>query len=201
MLELLKTFIFFFAVIDPIGSVPVYMAATKQFSVKQKRKIAIKATIIAGAVLVFFIVVGEPLMSAMHITLPAFQMAGGIILFLFALTMVFSGKPENETKLIKDHEHVTVFPIAVPSIASPGAIMAAVLVTDNNTHTFSEQLVTTSIILLVLTVTCLMLLGARYIQEKIKEAGITLISKVMGLLLAAFAMQSILTGITEYFHL
>lgn len=201
MLELLKTFIFFFAVIDPIGSVPVYMAATKQFTLKQKRKIAIKASLIAASVLIFFIVVGEPLMAAMHITLPAFQMAGGIILFLFALTMVFEGKPQNESKLIKDHEHVTIFPIAVPSIASPGAIMAAVLVTDNKTYTFSEQLVTSSIILLVIAVTCLMLLGARRIQEKIGEAGITLISKVMGLLLAAFAMQSILTGITQYFHL
>jgi multiple antibiotic resistance protein len=199
MLELLKTFIFFFAVIDPIGSIPVYMEATKQFNKKDRRKIAIKAVFIAAAVLIFFIVVGEPLMHAMHITLPAFEMAGGVILFLFALTMVFGGKPEKEKALIKDYNHVTIFPIAIPSIASPGAIMAAVLLTDNNTHTFWDQLTTTLIILLVLLVTGLMLLAAQKIQEKISAAGITLISKVMGLLLAAFAMQCILSGITEYF--
>ncbi len=201
MLELIKTFIFFFAVIDPIGSVPVYLEATKQFNEKDKRKIAIRAALVAAAVLVFFILVGEPLMDVMHISLPAFQMAGGVILFLFALTMVFGGKPEKEKSLIKDYNHVTIFPIAVPSIASPGAIMAVVLLTENETYTFIEQLITTSIILLVLVVTCLMLLAARKVQSKIGDAGITLISKVMGLLLAAFAMQNILTGITEYFGL
>jgi multiple antibiotic resistance protein len=141
-------------------------------------------------------------MEAMHISLSAFQISGGLILFLFALTMVLGeGRPEEGKHLIKDYSHVTIFPIAIPGIASPGAIMAVVLLTDNHQYTIPEQIETTLIVMLVLFLTGLMLLAARKIQERIGEAGITVISKIMGLILASFAIQNILSGIKDYFSL
>ncbi len=201
-MEFVKTFLFIFAVIDPLGSVPVYLEATKQFNRGAKRRIAIKATLIAMFILYFFIAVGQYIMEGMHISLSAFQISGGLILFLFALTMVFGhSKPEEELHLIKDYDHVTVFPIAIPSIASPGAIMGVVLLTDNHVYSLSEQLTTSFIVFLVLIVTCIMLLTATKIQEKIGETGIIVISKIMGLILASFAIQSILSGIKDYFNI
>ncbi len=202
MIELLKTFFFLFAVIDPLGSIPVFLEATKHFDDKVKKRIAIKASVIATGILLFFIIIGQIIMESMHITLPAFQISGGIILFLFALTMVFGhGKVENEKHLIKDFEHVTIFPIAIPSIASPGAIMAVVLATDNHTYTIGHQIYTTLIVFLVICATCLLLLAARKIQTAIGESGIIVMSKIMGLIIASFAVQSILTGIKDYFEL
>jgi len=202
MLEFIEKFLFLFAVIDPLGSIPVFLEATKNFDNKAKTKIAIRANIFAALILIFFIVVGQVIMEVMHISLSAFQISGGLILFLFALTMVFGeGKPEEEKHLIKDYKHVTIFPMAIPSIASPGAIMAVVMLTDNNIYSFLQQSYTTLVVLLVLAVTCLMLLGAKKIQDIIGETGIIVISKVMGLIIASFAIQNILSGIKSYFSL
>lgn len=202
MIEFIQTFLFLFAVIDPLGAIPVFLEATKQVSDAEKKKIARKATLIAAGILLFFIVVGQVIMETMHITLSAFQISGGVILFLFALTMVFGeGKPEEGKHLIKDYDHVTIFPIAIPAIASPGAIMAVVLLTDNHTYTIGQQAFTTFIVMLVMLATFLMLLAARKIQNRVGEAGILVISKIMGLILASFAIQSILSGIKDYFGL
>lgn len=202
MIEFIKTFLFLFAVIDPLGTVPVYLEATKNFGIKSKRRIALKASLIALCVLLFFIIIGQLIMETMSITMSAFQISGGVILFLFALTMVFGGgKPEEEKHMIKDYDHVTVFPIAIPSIASPGAIMAVVLLTDNHVYSFWQQLGTSLIMVLVIIVTCIVLLLANKVQHKIGETGIIVISKVMGLILASFAIQNILDGVTTHFKL
>lgn len=89
----------------------------------------------------------------------------------------------------------------MPSIASPGAILSVVLLTDNNTYTVTQQALTSFIVLLVTGATCLLLLAARKVQDRIGETGILVISKIMGLILAAFAVQNMLSGITEYFEL
>ena len=136
----------------------------------------------------------------MDITLEAFQISGGVILFLFALTMIFGeGKPESEKHLIKDYKHVTVFPVAVPSIASPGAIMAVVLLTDNHIYSLNQQVTTTLMLLIVVTITCILLLASNFIHKRIGESGIIVISKIMGLILASYAAQSILSGVKEFF--
>ncbi|UNY99666.1 MarC family protein [Zhouia spongiae] len=202
MPDILKTIFFLIAVIDPLGSVPVYLEATKQFSVREKKKTAVKGTVIAAGVLLFFIIVGQVIMEAMTISLDAFQVSGGVILFLFALTMIFGeGKPEREKHSIKDYKHVIVFPIAIPSIASPGAIMAVVMMTDNNLYSIEQQAMTSVLVMVVLAITCLLLLAARFVQERIGEYGITVISKVMGLILASFAAQSMLSGLKGFFNL
>ncbi|MEZ5003693.1 MAG: MarC family protein [Chitinophagales bacterium] len=192
--------LFLIAVIDPLGSVPVYLEATKHFDQKHKRKIAIRASIVAFFILLFFIVVGQIILEGMNVTLNAFQISGGVILFLFALTMIFGeGKPESEKHLITDYKHVTIFPVAIPSIASPGAIMAVVLMTDNHLYSITEQAITTVLVALVVFLTMLLLLGANIVQKRIGEYGITVISKIMGLILASYAVQSILSGLKDFF--
>lgn len=115
--------------------------------------------------------------------------------------MIFGdGKPEQEKSGITDYKHVTVFPIAIPSLASPGAIMAVVLLTDNHLYTIQQQTITTFLVLVIIAFTCLILLGANHLQKRIGDYGITVISKIMGLILAAYAVQNILTGISSYFQ-
>ena len=200
MAEILTTVFFIFAVIDPIGTIPVYLEATKEFDIIHKKKIAIRASIIAFLILLFFIVIGQVILEGMSVSLDAFQISGGVILFLFALTMIFGeGKPEQEKNRITDYKHVTIFPIAIPSIASPGAIMAVVLMTNNQIYTIQEQTITTIVVLIVIGITCLILLTANYLQKIIGSYGITVLSKIMGLILASYAVQSILSGISNYF--
>lgn len=200
MKEILTTFLFLVAVIDPLGSIPVYLEATKNFDKKYKKRIAIRASFVAFLVLLFFIVIGQLILEGMNVTLDAFQISGGVILFLFALTMIFGeGKPETEKHGIKDYKHVTIFPVAIPSIASPGAIMAVVLLTDNHIYNIQQQLLTTVLVLVVIGLTSLLLLAANKVQERIGEYGITVISKIMGLILASYAVQSILSGLKDFF--
>lgn len=200
MVEFLTTIFFIFAVIDPIGSIPVYLEATKEFDLKHKKKIAIRASVIAFLILLFFIVIGQFILEGMSVSLDAFQISGGVILFLFALTMIFGdGKPDLEKNKITDYKHVTVFPLAIPSIASPGAILAVVLSTNNHIYTIQQQAITTIIVLIVIGITCIILLSANHLQKVIGNYGITVLSKVMGMILASYAVQSILTGIKNYF--
>lgn len=200
MADIIKGLFVLFAVIDPLGSIPVYLEATKKFGVKEKRMVAIRASLVAFGVLFFFIVVGQFILEGMEISLEAFQISGGVILFLFAQTMIFGeSKPESEKHLIKDYKQVMVFPVAVPSIASPGAIMAVVMLTDNHIYSFADQLITTLMLLVVIVITSILLIYSRYIQKWIGEPGIIIISKVMGLILASYAAQSILSGIKEFF--
>lgn len=198
--EIITTILFLIAVIDPLGTVPVYLEATKQLDTYHKKKVAIRASFIAFLILLFFIVVGQIILEGMKVTLDAFQISGGVILFLFALTMIFGeGKPESEKHLIQDYKHVTIFPVAIPSIASPGAIMAVVLLTDNHLYSIQQQIVSTLLVLIVVSITMVILLLANRVQKRIGDYGITVISKVMGLILASYAVQSILTGLKDFF--
>ncbi|GLU44557.1 UPF0056 inner membrane protein [Muricauda sp. NBRC 101325] len=198
--EILTKILFLIAVIDPLGSVPVYLEATKQLNERHKKKVAIRASLVAFAILLFFILVGQVILEGMDVTLDAFQISGGVILFLFALTMIFGeGKPESEKHSITDYKHVTIFPVAIPSIASPGAIMAVVLLTDNHIYSLEQQAVTTVLVLVVVLITMSILLAANLVQKRVGEYGITVISKVMGLILAAYAVQSILSGLKDFF--
>ncbi|ABG42000.1 multiple antibiotic resistance (MarC)-related protein [Paraglaciecola sp. T6c] len=202
MSELIPVFIFFFAVIDPIGSVPVFIATTTGFDAKAKRHIAFKAIIAATGILLFFIVAGEYILSAMGIPLSAFEIAGGIVLFLFALTMIFGeGKASNELRMAKSMTETAIFPLAVPSIASPGAMLAAVMLTENDRYTLAEQATTTGVMLTVLVITLILLIAAAPIHRVIGNGGANIVSRVMGLILASLATASILEGINTYFSL
>jgi len=202
MIEYVSIFIFFFAVIDLIGTVPVFLAATTLHDDRAKRKIAAIATLAAAGILVFFVVAGELILTAMNIPLSAFQIAGGIILFLFALTMIFGeSKPEEEVKLVTSVSETAIFPLAIPSIASPGAMLAAVLLTENSKYTLLEQAQVTAILLAVLLVALVLMLGASLIHRFIGNSGASVISRVMGLILASVATANTLEGLKLYFEL
>ena len=196
------TFIFFFAVIDPIGTVPVFIAVTSKYDERYKKGIAVRATLFSAAILVFFIVAGEVILNAMDIPLSAFQIFGGAVLFLFALTMIFGeSKPEQEVKLATSSSETAIFPLAVPSIAGPGTILAAVLQTENAQFNLLEQAQITAIILSVLLIVLLFMLAASWIHRLIGNSGASIVSRVMGLIFGSVAVSNVLAGITEYFSL
>jgi multiple antibiotic resistance protein len=202
MIDFVATFIVFFAVVDPIGTVPVFIAVTSHFDNAAKKKIALIATLVAAAVLMFFVVMGEIILVSMSISLSAFQVAGGIILFIFALTMIFGeSKPDQEVKLVENYHETAVFPLAVPSIASPGVILTAVLLTENSRFSLWEQAQVTSMMLVVLFVTYLFMRLAGQINRLIGAGGASLVSRVMGLVLASVATSHTLEGIKLYFEL
>lgn len=198
--DLIATYIFFFAVIDPIGTIPVFIAVTSRFSLEAKRKIAIKSALVSAAILLFFVLAGEIILVAIDIPLSAFQIAGGIVLFLFALSMIFGeSKPDEEIKMAKNASETAIYPLSVPSIASPGAMLAAVLLTENSRFNLWEQFQTTMMMLLVLATAMLFMLLASSIHRFIGDSGASIISRVMGLILSSVAVSNVLAGIKEYF--
>lgn len=210
--DLIQQFIIMWAVIDPIGSIPVFLAIVTGYTLTQQRKLATYAILTSAGVLLFFIIGGQLLLESMNIPLSAFQIAGGIVLFLFALTMIFGeSKPEEEKHLVEQQQGQTsetklsmqasVFPLAIPSIASPGAMMAVVMLTDNNRFEIAEQAITAGLMLSILAITLVLLFAATYIHKLIGDGGASVISRVMGLILAAVATNSVLEGIATYFSL
>ena len=200
MIDYVAIFVFFFAVIDPIGTVPVFIAVTSGFDNKTKRKIAFQATVVSAGILLFFVIAGELILTAIDIPLPAFQIAGGLVLFFFAMTMIFGeSKPEEELKMAASGTDKAIFPLAVPSIASPGAMLAAVLLTENRRFSLFEQFQTSFTMLSVLLVVLVLMLVAGRVHGLIGNSGASIVSRVMGLILASVAVNNVLSGIKEYF--
>ncbi len=194
--HILTDFVAFWVVIDPISSIPIFLAATRHCGPAERRAIVVRAIVISTAVLVFFLVAGQFLLEAMDVELPAFQIAGGLVLFVFGLRMVFE-KPEAEMKDVAPSPgtDVAVFPVAIPSIASPAAMMTAVVLTDNHRFSIEHQVITAAAMFIVLAITVVVLLGAGRIQRVIGMSGINVLSRVMGLVLAAVAVQTVVNGL------
>lgn len=191
--QILQEFITLWVVIDPIGTLPVFLAVTAGMSAGQRRAVAIRAVIVSFVVLTLFIVLGQVVLDALGLALPAFQIAGGIVLFLFALTMIFGhSKPEEEIAEAERVRQTSVFPVAIPSIASPGAMLTVVILTDNDRFALSHQAVTTALMALVLAATLAILLAASPLLRVIGTTGAAVISRVMGMLLAAVAVDAVL---------
>ncbi|MBY4677484.1 MarC family protein [Marinobacterium arenosum] len=202
MSEIISIFVLLWAVIDPIGTVPVFLAVTRRHQNEELTKIAIQATLIAAGILIFFIIAGQFLLEAMSVPLAAFQVSGGLVLFAFAFNMVFGeSKPEEELRIVKSGRDTAIFPLAVPAIAGPGAMMAVVLMTDKHRFELSHQLTTTAVLLSILAIQLLLLLIAPRIGRLLGDAGASVISRVMGIILAAVAMNSVLVGIKAFFQL
>lgn len=198
--EVVSAFVLIWAVIDPIGTVPVFISATSERTSAERKRIALIAAVSAAGILLFFIVCGEVLLLAMGVPLLAFQIAGGIILFLFALTMIFGeSKPEGELKSLRTAHDTAIFPLATPSIASPGAMMAVVLLTENDRHDIGDQAITAAVMLAVVAITYLLMLFAGSILRIIGNGGASIVSRVMGMILASIAATNVLEGIKEYF--
>ena len=194
---IIREFVTLFVVIDPIGSVPVFLFATKYVPRALHRRFAIRAVLVATMVLLGFLFFGQFVLEAMGLRLGSFQIAGGIVLFLFAMTMIFGeAKPQREIEEAeRDHLEGAVFPLAIPSIASPGAMLGVVVLTDNHQNSLLDQMVTAGALLVVLAITLALLLAATRVHRYIGNTGANIISRVMGMLLAAVAVDAILGGL------
>lgn len=197
---IISSLILLWAVIDPIGTVPVFIASTQAHTRSEQKKIAFTAAVAAAGILLFFILVGEVLLKGMGVSLTSFQIAGGLVLFLFALTMIFGeSKPDGESRMARSVQDTAIFPLATPSIASPGAMMAVVLLTENGENSVAEQAMIAVLMLVVVGAAYALMLGAGWISKIIGEGGASIISRVMGLILASIATDNVLEGIAAHF--
>jgi multiple antibiotic resistance protein len=200
--RLLENFVTLFVVLDPVGSVPIFLNATARVEPSSRKKVAVLAVLIGSLVLMLFLYLGQYLLEYMHIGIPAFRIAGAVILFIFAQHMIFGGHHEGgPADAHRTPAEIAVFPVAMPGIASPGALCAVVLLTDNNRFSFGEETVTAMLALFVMLLVLLALLAAGRIQRFLGNAGIGVITQIMGLILASFAVQQLIDGVAEAFNL
>ncbi|MCP5395170.1 MAG: MarC family protein [Sphingomonadaceae bacterium] len=211
MVELfLSAFVTLFVVIDPPGCAPIYAGLTHGASPQQSRVMAIRATIIAAVILVIFALFGQDLLNALHIELDSFRIAGGIMLFLIALEMVFEKRTQRreeraekinaQNDLTPEVEDVSVFPMAMPMLAGPGAI-AAVMLLQNEANGTEESLVVLAALGAVLLLTAIALVAAAPLIRLLGDRVEAVITRLLGVLLAALAIQYVIDGISGGFGL
>lgn len=200
METLLNAFAVLFIVVDPIGVAAIFATLSRSYPVPMRRRMAITATLLAGTILLVFFIFGNALLGLLGITLPAFRIAGGVLLFLLAIDMVvvrqsgLRSTTSREQLEAEQKEDVSVFPLAFPLISGPGAI-TTVLLMSAQTRGVTDSLGLMVIIVLVMVLTLVSLLFAATLSHRLGETGANVISRLMGLLLAALAMQFILDGL------
>jgi multiple antibiotic resistance protein len=196
-------FITLFVILDPVATVPIFIAATAGLTRRQSLTVAGYALGIAFLVLLFFIVVGRLLLGALHIPMPSFQLAGSIVLLLFALKMVL-GKVSEEMAAIPPTATLlerAIYPLAIPGVAGAGAILTVMLLTDNTVRSFGEQARTTAILLLCLLAFFALYAVAGGISRVLGRSGIEIVSRVFGLILASIAVNNLIIAIKLSFNL
>lgn len=191
--KLLHDFLIIWATIDPIGTMALFAGLTAKLTDKERRRTAYKTIIYSALILIGAIAVGQLLLGAMGINLLSFQVAGGVILFLFGLQMIFSEKSSDKTG--EPLHDISVFPLAIPATASPGAILAVILITDNNIYSIQEQLITAGTMLAVIVITLVLLLFSGRIIIIIGNGGASLLTRIMGMILAALSVEFIMEAI------
>ena len=196
--QFVDTFVTMFVVLDPVGSIPIFLIATAGLSAADRTKVACTGTFVAFIVLMVFLWGAQYVFDQMHIGVPAFRIAGGAILFLFAVQMILGGHHQGGAREpTRTPLEIAVFPVAMPAIAGPGALVAVVLLTDNSRYTLAQEAVTAVITAVVVLCVLAALLLAGRIQRWLGAAGIMMMTQIMGLILAAFAVQQMLDGLTE----
>ena len=205
MLDLfISAFVTFFVVIDPPGCAPIYASLTKDATDAQRRSMAIRAALIAAGILLVFALFGEQLLGALHIELNSFRIAGGVMLFLIAIDMVFEKRTERREdraqKIIEtpEIEDVSVFPMAMPMIAGPGSIASVMLLMSQN-EGLDRSIVVLSALGAVLVLTLLALVAAGPIMRVLGSKAEAVITRLLGVLLAALAAQFIIDGLRVSF--
>jgi len=164
-------------------------------STVERHSVARRATFYAAIILVVAVVIGQIILDAMGIRLLSLKVAGGIILFLFGLRMLFGSASREIDSHEKGHD-LAVFPLAVPAIAGPGAIMAVILLTDNDVYSVPEQIQTAVVLLIVLGLTYVLLLVSDAILRVIGKQGAAIIVRVMGILLTALSVELVLSALS-----
>jgi multiple antibiotic resistance protein len=206
MIELfVSAFITLFVVIDPPGCAPIYASMTTDANAQQRRSMAIRAVIVAGVILLVFALFGEALLSSLHIELNSFRIAGGIMLFLIALDMVFEKRTERREqraqKVIEtpEIEDVSIFPMAMPMIAGPGSIASVMLLVSQNSG-LDRALTILAALLAVLLLTLIALLTAGPLMKLLGAKAEAVITRLLGVLLAALAAQFVIDGLRASFQ-
>jgi multiple antibiotic resistance protein len=197
---LINAFATILVTIDPPGLAPLYLAVTRGMNREQRRDVSIRASVIAFFILAMFSLIGSSVLSVLGITLPAFRVAGGLLLFFIAFEMVFEKRNDRkektaETAITKDHvQNVAAFPLAIPLIAGPGAISAVVL-HSGRLPTAAGQFSLLAIILACSMITYLVFLLAERIDGLLGETGRSILTRLLGVILAALAVQFVADGI------
>jgi len=201
--DFINDFITIWVIVDPISALPIFIALTTPFDRPMRTKIAALMVAISLVVLVFFICFGQIIINAMGISLRAFEVAGGLILFLFAVDLVI-GQQHTVVKDSADRDtplQLAVYPLAIPNLAGPGAMLTVMLRTDNSRFSLSEQLHTTASVVAVLALSFLLLLAAGPITRLIGMGGANVLKRVMGMIIAAYAANLVFGGISGWLHL
>ena len=203
-----SAFVTLFVVIDPPGCAPIYAGLTKQATTAQARNMALRATFIAAIILLIFAFFGEPLLSALHIELDSFRIAGGLMLFWIAFDMVFEKRTQRREERAEkiaaqsgpgpEIEDVSVFPMAMPMLAGPGAI-AAIMLLMNEADTAQKTIEVFAALGLVLAITAAALVAAGPIIRLLGDKVEAVITRLLGVLLAALAAQYVIDGIKGSF--
>ncbi len=210
----ISAFVTLFVVIDPLGCVPIFSSLTAGTSPRHRSQMAVRSSLIATGVLVAFALGGEAFLSALGITLPAFKVAGGIMVFIIAIDMVFEKRTqrrENRAEEVKssaaasgkplEAEDISVFPMAIPMLAGPGAIASVMLLSARTAGDVAAEAVVLVALLAVLLLTFLSLLAAGPIMKLMGAKFEGALTRLLGVVLAALAAQFVIDGIKQSFGL
>jgi multiple antibiotic resistance protein len=191
----------FFATIGPIDIAAMFAALTARQSPRERRALALRGTLIGGGILIAFALAGESLLAGLGISLAALRAAGGILLLLIAIEMVFArssggtSTTDDETREASTRDDIAVFPLATPLIAGPGSMGAAILLMANQEGDVTGQAIVVASLLSIVLLTFVALLLAGRIQQLLGVTGMHVVTRVMGVLLSALAVQFIFDGI------
>ena len=204
--ELINAFVTLFVIVDPIGLAPLFMAVTAGMLPRQKRAVALKAVVISGVVLVIFAVGGQSILSTLGISLPAFRVAGGLLLLATGFEMVFekrTARRESQTGTAAADDgqadargtEIAVYPLAIPLLAGPGAITSLLLLMSKAEGDLAFQAGIIGTLTLVLLITLLFFFLAERLSRVIGQTVIAVITRLLGVLLCALAVQFIIDGV------
>jgi multiple antibiotic resistance protein len=198
---LIPAFVTLFVVIDPIGLAPIFVALTKGATGGQRRAIGLRAVGVAALLLTLFGLLGEQVLGFLGISMPAFRIAGGLLLFLTALDMLFERRTERRKGQsepgLSPSEDPSVFPLATPLIGGPGAMAAMILLAGQTTGPL-DLLAVHLVMFAVLVVVFALFLASGLLERALKETGINVLTRLLGMLLAALAVQFVLDGLADF---
>jgi multiple antibiotic resistance protein len=193
--QILRDFLMLWATIDPIGTLALFAGLAAPLAARERRRVALRATLYSAFILIGSIVIGQVILTGLGIRLISLQVAGGIILFLFGLQMIFGGGAGSGPGQPEAGHDLAVFPLAVPSIAGPGAIMAAIVLTDNDLYSIPRQAITAGVLLAVLAITCALMLLSGPILRVLGHNGAAVLIRVMGMILAALSVELVMAAL------
>lgn len=195
MASALTSFVTLLVVIDPIGTAPLFVALTAGMSAQKRRLVALRACVIAAGILTVFGLAGNAVLDSLGISLPAFRIAGGLLLFLIAVDMLFEKRTKRREDRAQEDDHdPSVFPLATPLIAGPGAMAAMILLNTGSGVTWIDKLEVHLVMLgVVLLVLALFMIGG-LIEKALGRTGILVVTRLLGMLLAALSVQFVLDG-------